>query len=265
MPKRKYMGIKEAARAVKRYRTSARRSSRFYGRVARGYTRRGGYYGRYNRPGRGTINNEMKFKDNVFGPVAMVPNGTVQESIVLISEGSGESECIGRKVIVKSILIRFTISKNEQVQATTVATLPATLALMTTNATCRVALVLDTQCNGAIAAVTDVVTPAAQGIFGLQNLANSSRFRIIKEWYANLNVETQVAAVTTGTTTALFSDKKSQYFKWYKKVNIPIEYSSNAGARVIANVKSNNLYFIYWCNTNDCIASGQIRVRYVDS
>lgn len=214
----------------------------FRGRFVPGYDRRAGYYGRF-RPG-----GELKFFDttisgdfNVTGAVL-----TTGAQLVLIPQGVTESTRVGRKCTIKSIEMVGTITSN--LGAATVAQARGSGHLW---------LVQDMQCNGAAAGISDIIEGSNLGV-GLRDLANKSRFRVLKKFYMNLNPGAGVTAALAG---------NSKYFHWYKKCDIPIEYSSTTGA--IGEIRSNNLFLIAGVNNSnisDLInVSGKVRVRFSDA
>lgn len=209
-------------------------------RAVPGYTRRVGYYGRYNRPSNAP---ELKFLDNVngwaFDATGEVP---VSAQLLTVVQGTGESQRIGRKIRVKSVQGKYNLNF-----VPGAATAAATTVFWW--------LVWDKQANGAAAAVTDVFTTAATSI-APRNLVNSDRFVILKRFKVKLCAQAGVSA-------AYNKDVRSVEF--YKKCDIPIEYSSTTGA--IAEIKSNNLFFIAVSdNESDDTANliGVTRIRYTD-
>lgn len=212
--------------------------ARARGRIAAGYTRRSGFYGRFG--GRG---GELKFFDTALS-FSIDATGEVPATgqLTLIPQGVTESTRVGRKCVIKSISMK-------------VGMLLAPGAAATASGITRIYLMLDKQTNGAAAAVTDAFTgadlPTAH-----RNLANSGRFMILKTWVHRWNP-------AAGATTAF--NTQSQFFDYYKKCNIPIEYSSTTGA--IGEIKSNNI-FIYAGSTaaiDDAVTVlGAARLRFAD-
>lgn len=226
-------------RAAKR-RAASSRTITIRGRKARrpykpGYSRIGGYYGRFF-PG----STELKFLDTVVsstipsaGAVAGSPTG-----IVLIPQGVTESTRVGRKCTITSILMKGRM----------------TLATDTATAAYSISLIWDKQANGAYPAFTDVYKTAVTTAH--LNLANSGRFVVLKRWYGHI---TQPTYNDTG---AAFGGV-TKSFKYYKKCNIPIEFSSTTGA--ITEIKSNNLFFVVISNVDAKISyATNWRVRFSD-
>lgn len=226
-----------------RKRRAVSRAITLRGRRARrpykpGYSRIGGYYGRYF-PG----STELKFFDTVLsgsidatGEVA--PGGGTSTGIVLIGQGVTESTRVGRKCTIKSIQMKGRM----------------TLATDTSSGQYNIALVWDKQANGAYPAYTDVFetdVPTAH-----LNLANSGRFVILKRWFGTMN------QLTYNDTGAVFG-QATKALKYYKKCNIPLEFSSTTGA--ITELRSNNLFLMWSSNVDDKFAvASNWRVRFSD-
>jgi len=236
--KRKRVGYPQTVTQRARKLIRSRRYVQPMGRsVIPGYTRRAGFYGRYQ--GR---DSEYKFFDTALSFSFDLTNEVpATGQLVLIPQGVTESTRVGRKCVIKSILLKGTINL-----------IPGANALASGNAFQW--LVLDKQTNGAAAAVTDVFTGSAAGT-ALRNLANSSRFQIIKKFKWQLS---PMAGVTTAFNT------QALHYNWFKRCNIPIEYSSTTGA--ITEIRSNNLFLIAGADTVDDIITqtGVCRVRFSD-
>lgn len=211
-------------------------------RARTGYSRKTGFYGRY---GQAALANglvpEMKFLDTVLGfdfdtTGEVPPTGQLN----LVVQGDGESQRDGRQCTVMSIHIRGKATY-----------LPGANALAAGSS--FLVLVQDMQCNGAAAATTDVYT--ANTLWAAHvNLANSKRFKIIKRWK-------WVSIATAGVTTAYNSSVK--LIDWYKKINVPLEFSGSTGA--LTEIKSNNLFLLAGTdgNIDDQVSfSGICRIRF---
>lgn len=210
--------------------------------VVPGFTRTGGSYGRYGARARALgLVAEKKFFDTAlafnFDTTGEVP---ATGQITLIPQGDTESTRDGRKANIQSVQIRGSM----------LAT-PGAAANLSTNV--YMYLVLDTQTNGAAAAVTDVFTSADLSS-AMLNLNNSGRFRIIKKWCWNF---TSQAGVTTA------YNKVAKQMEFYKKCNIDVDWNSTTGA--ITEIRSNNLFLIAGAdgNTDDIVSfAGTARLRF---
>jgi len=211
--------------------------------VVPGYTRTSGAYGRFtprNQGGRG----ELKYFDTALS-FTCDATGEVPATgqLALIAQGTTEVTRIGRNATVKSIQLRGTASFA-----------PAAAANAATNA--YIYLVLDTQANGAAAAITDVLTANTMGT-ALVNLNNSMRFRILKRFKFTMNS-------AAGATTAYNNVVKT--FDFYKRCDYPIDWNSTTGA--ITEIRSNNLFLLAGTDgsSDDLVTiAGNCRLRFSDS
>ncbi len=211
----------------------------------KGYDRTGGVYGRFGSPPRrGAAQKEKKFFDTSvdfsYDTVGEVP---ATGQLILIPQGVTESTRIGRKAFIHSLYIKGTETF-----------VPAASA--EANGSTYLYLVLDTQANGAAAAVTDVfdATGLSRAII---NLNNSLRFRIIKKWVHTWNVSGGVTGAYNSATKVL-----NEYIRFSKP--IPVDYSSTTGA--LSEIRSNNLFLVAGANgIDDLVTVGATcRVRFTD-
>jgi hypothetical protein len=137
----------------------------------------------------------------------------------LIPQGTTGTTRIGRKVVVKSIHFRGILALN-----------PASSA--TASDTVQLSIVLDTECPGAAASVTDVYTSTNLPI-AVRNRFNQTRFQVLK----TVIVDMEPAA---GATTAY--NNSVRHFDAYVKCNIPLEFSGATGA--ITEIGGNNIFVI---------------------
>jgi len=186
----------------------ARRTKRGTGKYRKrkfrkGYSRSSGFYGRF-----GGASGEDKFFDTAlsftFDSTAIVP---ATGQLTLIPQGVTESTRVGRKCTITSIYIIGSVNN-------------APAASATASVMCYLYLILDTQTNGAAAATTDVFTSASLQS-AMRNLSNESRFRVLKKFRLSFNSNAGVSAA--------FNSYRRD-IKYFKKCNIPIEYSSTTGA-----------------------------------
>lgn len=207
-----------------------------------GFYRKVGNYGRYGINARSQgLTPEVKFFDTAlnfgFDATGEVP---ATGQLTLIPQGDTESTRDGRMAVIKSIQIRAVV------QGT-----PAAAATFASN--CYLYLVLDTQCNGAAAAVTDVFTSNVLAT-AMLNLNNSGRFRILKRWLIKNEAQAGVSGAYNNTT---------KQIEYYKKCNIKVDWSSTTGA--LTEIRSNNLFLVAGSDTatDDAVAcTGTCRLRF---
>lgn len=219
-------------------------SFRGFGRrpaVERGFTRTAGFFGRFGSGG------ELKFHDVDLDDGLVSTAGTVVDSIIKIAQGTTESTRIGRKCTIRNIGWRFNILMQEDND----------IADPTAADVIRVIMYLDKQCNGATATVTGILESADYQSFN--NLGNKSRFRTLLDRTYDVNKQS-LASATTGTVASneiVISDT------FFKKVNIPIEYDSTAGA--ITEIRSNNIGVLLIGRAGVAGFVSKIRIRFSDN
>ncbi len=235
----------------KRYRTNgskkkgsffqARKRARSNGkRFVPGKSRTSGYYGRYPMTG-----GELKFHDIDIDDAIIAQNGTIfaAGTVHIIPQGTTEITRIGRKAVIKSINWRYNMQ------------LPNSGALNDTSDVVRVILYLDKQCNGAIAAVTDILE--SDNFQSFRNLANTGRFSILLD--RTFAIHTAAAA---GNGTANDSAAVDRSATFYKQCNIPIEFNSTTGA--LTEIRSNNLNVLLLSKQGLVVFDSKMRLRFSD-
>jgi len=208
-----------------------------------GTFRRAGFYGRYGRQAVVLGNKpELKFFDTALSfnidTTAEVP---ATGQLALIPQGDTESTRDGRLAYIKSIQIRANLDWA-----------PSTAADASAGA--YIWVILDTQCNGAVAAITDVFTGNNAGT-ALLNLNNSGRFRILKKIHIQMDPSAGVSAAY---------NVVHKNIECYLKCNIKMDWSSTTGA--ITEIRSNNIFLMAGAvgtAADDTIAvSGNARLRF---
>jgi len=187
---------------------------------------------------------ELKFLDtNVNFTVDATPEVPATGQLALIPQDTTPSGRVGRKVTVKSVQLSGILQyvPGADTSGGTMVTL---------------ALVQDTQCNGAAATATSVMgLPNTT----LPNIQYTSRFRILKKWRIEMNSSAGVSGAYAGCLKSVDG---------YKKVNIPLDYIGATGA--ISEIRSNNIFLIastdgYVTRSDDVVTfDGTARIRYFD-
>lgn len=200
------------------------------------------FRGRYAKANNGM---ELKFHDLATNDGTITANNVMVLSCNLIPQGVTECQRVGRKCTIKNIGWRFTM----KIFQTTVAG--------DTSEVIRVILYVDKQCNGATAAITDLLETDSFQSFN--NLSNKSRFRTLMD-------RTYALHSTAGGTSAagvhqVFEQNISDSF--YKKMNLPIEFSGING--VIGEIRSNNIGILILVeNGGFSKFTGIMRLRFSD-
>lgn len=226
-----------------------------FGPLAGGYVRVPGPVAKLWKPGRdrtsGFYQRFGKGKKNKFFETAVSflvdSTGEVPATgqLNLVPTGTSEITRIGSAIIVKEIQFRGIMQMA-----------PAASAQASSFAI--IYLVLDKQCNGAAAAVTDVLTSNSLAT-ALTNLGTTSRFSILKKWRVPFNA-------TAGVTTAYCNITKN--WEWTHKCNIPIQWDTANTDGSIGSIKSNNLFLLAGSDgySDDLIGCTAIcRLRFEDA
>jgi len=198
---------------------------------------------------------ERKFLDVTIADNSISAGGDIQNSgtLVVIPQGAGESERVGRKVIIRKMMFRGDITLNEYA-GTVEADASAANRV-------RVIFYLDKQCNGAAAVTADILAVATPVSNGFNNLTNRDRFVILKDKFIDLNPMALAKATTNFVRPRV---NKSMFFA--KSCDIPVEYSGTAGT--IGEIRSNNIGCLLLADSAaagfPCTVTGTVRFRYTD-
>lgn len=206
----------------------------------RGFLRVGGFYGRYANGG------ELKFFDQGLTDAVVSAAGTVQSagSMINIAQGVTESTRVGRKCVLKSLQWNYQLALTETAGAA-----------LTGGDTVRIIVYLDKQCNGATIAVTDLME--SDNYQSFYNLANTGRFQVLYDKSHDIN-----PMAGAGDGAANDQAKVVRNFKFFKRCNLPIEYSATTGA--IAEIRSNNIGILTLSALGLTELDSLWRVRFAD-
>ncbi len=219
----------------------ARRSayrSRWGTATRKGHGRTGGYYGRFHTH----KTPELKFHDFQLNDAAVAATWTVFPSINLIPQGTTEITRIGRACTIKSIWWKVHMFK------------ALSNSTSNTHDVLRMVMFIDKQCNGAAAGATDLWE--VDDFQSFRNLANQHRFTILCDKTISLN---SYAGAGNGTANDFASFGKDTQI--YKKVSIPLEFNSTAGA--ITEIRSNNIGIMLISQNGLCGLHSQFRLRFM--
>lgn len=173
------------------------------------------------------------------------------------AQGDGATNRDGKKIIIRSVQIKG----NVHTTATSGLAAPDVLPQV------FVALVLDTQTNGAQLTSEGVFTnPANDADLAaepMRNLLTSPRFKVLKVWKLNFAELGAAVQVTTGTGTTFFLPKSFLSFEGYMKLDMPVNFGSGTTADV-ANVIDNSLHVIAFATdiTMDPKINYNARIRF---
>lgn len=155
--------------------------------------------------------------------------------------GTGATNRIGRKIFMRSVLIRAAVAA----------------AATTTSGLVRLMLVYDSQTNGAAFQDTDLLTPADGTpnpyITSKQNLDNRDRFKVLMDKVYYLSAGTAV------------TDTNVRYCMKFKKIAYPVIYNAGS-AGTVADINTGGLFFCSMCTNGTAAPNFRLdaRVRFSD-
>lgn len=265
----------------KRYRSSASRAPSYYNRAGAqrtgaklrrmSYVPYGGYSGRnaprarfratQNRRTGGFLGIEYKFYDTSVVASAIVSpsdaaGGEQDQSATIcattITQGDGEQQRDGRKVVVKNIYINGTVSTAALVNQTAMKVAPIVY----------IAMVQDKQTNGATIVSENVFKNiGANGILAaspLRNLQESSRYRVLAKVQLDLK---DPEASYDGTNIEIAGTEIPFSLSWSGMMNILYK----ATTETIANTVDNSVHVIAYCSNTGLVPllNYNCRTRFV--
>lgn len=188
---------------------------------------------------------ELKFHDVAVDDASIALGGVIQNSgtVNIIAQGITETTRIGRKVTVRKILWKYTVTLlgGSTVGSTEVI---------------RVILYVDHQTNKATAAAGDLIETDDYDAF--RNLGNGARFTILHDKTHALNPH-----ASAGNGSANDSAGFSIFDEVYKTVNIPLEFNAAAGA--LTEILTNNIgVLLFSKNGAQAGFNSILRLRYSD-
>lgn len=205
--------IAAANRAVARARAIVR--ARGTGSL-RAPLRTGGFLGTYNRRGR----EELKVIDITQTTVAATTAGTVT-LLNGVTQGTDYTQRIGRKIWLKSILLRFTLVPN------TASNTPAGDSV-------RLLVVYDAQCNSAAPVIGDILQNSAFN--DPMNLNNRDRFKILADKFVTLGA----CQYNTGTLAA--GAPFAKQVKIYKKMGMEQIFSGTGNT--VGSISTGGIFLV---------------------
>ncbi len=224
-------------RAPIRRRAPVRRRRRRRPRVRRRFRRK--------RVGRQTYNpfSELKFKDGFQGGVTST-TGTIIPTINGVPRGTGRSERIGRKIIIKHVSIRYTVN------------IPPIATSSNSSDVIRFVMYQDKQTNGLAAAITDILDTTLLSLTyqSFLNLVNAGRFKILFDHKFVVNA-------LSGTTGFNFDSRVYNAF-YTKELNIPVDFDDTVSDGDISSMRTNNIGYFFISRQGDALWNAVTRVRY---
>lgn len=198
-----------------------------------------------NQRSAGFLGIETKFYDTGLAPlnIAAVRDWSSSEfdpaglgCISAPAQGDGPSDRDGKKCVIKSV----------QIQGNITGSTWEAFANPLAGCAVFVALVLDTQTNGAQLSSEQVYTNPADADLTiadpLRNMQYSSRFRVLKTWDLNLDAKTMSESQVGPVSQFSGTGRHAEFSCYLDGLNIPVNFTGTTS--VVANVVDNSLHLI---------------------
>lgn len=174
------------------------------------------------------------------------PTYAIVQSFNQIAQGDSQSTRDGNKILVDSLFVRYTCVAQQRDFAA-----PPTAS---SNRYFRVIIFLDTQCNGAIAPIDNLLDLGASNqmpFFAYNNVNSTGRYKILHDKMVELPVPT--AYYSTGGTPYHISEVEKNGEVYLKGLNLEIRYGGASSN--MADVFNNNIGMLI-------LASGATAAEY---
>ena len=206
-------------------------------------------------------NGEKKFHEHGVGYTTLTTVATTttpayaQElSMCLIPQGDLMHQRTGSKIMLTKLTLRWGLMIDTNSNA-------AWNSIVQTSSTWRVILYIDTQCNGAAAAITDYfdTTNANEHPFDVyNNLYNTGRFKCLMDKFINLE-----ATAINWDGVKWYAPGVMKEFKKTFSLNLPVNFTGTDGS--LGTVRTNNLGMFFICNSfggSDTVTQRKVAFRY---
>ena len=179
---------------------------------------------------------------------AQIPAYFQEESMITIPRGDQPNQRNGRKIMITDIDLRIGV----QIDRNSVAGVANVGNLVCGDSTWRVVMYLDTQCNQAVAPITEVfemTTSNEHPIDSFNNLNTDGRFKILWDKFINLkaNQNAHLVSADGGNSVIEFDGAQAEYQK-HIKLNLPVVYRDSDEGDV-NDIKTNNIGFFVMCTS----------------
>jgi len=183
----------------------------------------------------------LKFVDNQLTTNA--PSAGIMNLLNGVAAGTDFTQRVGRKFTMKSIWLKYFLNP-----LTTTATPAGDLV--------RVMVIYDTQTNGTIPAVTDVLATA--NVLSSINLNNRDRFKIIHDKWHSMNPSNYAVGVPTAGAPVV------KFQKFFKVLNLETIFSGTAAT--VGSIATGAMFsLLISAANNQSNLNLDVRFRFIDN
>lgn len=212
----------------------------------------------YNKKSRlGYSTSEVKFKDNQLvsssiGAAWAASNPSTTDCLNGVSQGTSESEHLGRTMFMTSIFIRgqivLVVSEGQ--------TAPVSDNII------RIVMVLDTDTKGVEVVATEVMDAGqTEDVFAFRNLQHTSRLTVLKDKTMTMRPWT----TNEGASNLFAHNTRRMAFTMYKNFKIPIKVLFSGTSAVVGSIVDNSLHIITCASAAGTTINYQCRLRFKDT
>ncbi len=188
-------------------------------------------------------NQELKFVDTALAGAPVAIAGTWINEMTQVLEGLGQNQRIGKKIMVKKIMLRVDLH------------LSSTTAAGSSSDNIRILLVLVKSAPGQQVVAGDLLTNPSL-INSFNNLQNTGAYVTLMDKYISFS------APSAGGSTATWGEQ-AKHFEWFKDMNLNIQYDTAAADLSSHSVISIQMFALTL--SARIHLAGICRVRYTDS
>lgn len=206
-----------------------------------------------NAASRGFLNLEKKFKDKAFTDTDVSDGGQVFGPLCAASQGSGDSERVGRKQFIHGLFIQGFVKLG-----------PSQISADAQNWV-KIMLVQDNQTNGAAMTIAQFL--AAPDINAYRNLENSQRFKVLLTRWVQIRPTASITAGVDGAS-SLYADTTERFSMAYNFKD-PVTLTFNDTGAVIGDMNTTSFHLVTIAEHNPTTGSFttmdfRVRTRYTD-
>ena len=224
-------------------------------------------------------NAELKYHDHgqlyttlTNASTAQTPAYFQEESMITIPRGDQPNQRNGRKIMIRDVDLRIGC----QIDRNSITGVANLANLVAGDSSWRIVMYIDTQCNQAVAPITEVfemTTSNEHPIDSFNNLNTEGRFKILWDKQFTLkagqNAHVVDDAGDSSQTVVMFDGAQVEFHKHFK-LNLPVVYrDSDEGD--LNDIKTNNIGFFVMCTspggattTSQRKTAFKYRVRFLD-
>ncbi len=176
-------------------------------------------------------------------------NPTTFDCISVAAQGQAENQYQGKQYHINSLHIKGEVTRQPLEGQTTPAS----------SLKCRIAVVQDTNTNGAALTPGDVFdTSQTDDLFAFRNLQHTKRFKVLMDKTITLSP----IAMNEGGVNSFAMSQVRRTFKFNRNFKVPLQINMKGTTAVVANVVDNSIHVIGIADDASVTIEYQARMRF---